>query len=169
MGRQHSEMFENFGDVRSLVNSDGAFGMVARDLKSDKGTGFTEIGNVQMLSNFRFRRRHDGRGKSGDGRIIDVNDDDGKTELVFANVNTEVGFDSSVPENVDEDIIEFDVSDAASLFQAIESFMQMTSARGSVFISGRLLHENCFFEFAVEVGTDDIDLMNFPVLRSGKS
>ena len=116
-----------------------------------------------------FGSRHDGWGKSGNGGIVDMNNDNGKSEGISPSVDAEVRFDVGVSKSIDENIVEFDVPDVASLFQAIESFMQMTSARGSVFISGRLLHENGFFEFAVEVGTDDIDLVNFPVLRSGKS
>ena len=46
--------------------------------------------------------------------------------------------------------------------------MQTTSARSSVFITGRLLHEDSFFEFTVEVSTNDIDLMNFPILGSSE-
>ena len=87
-----------------------------------------------------------------------MNDDDGKTKLVFANINTEVGFNSSVPKNVDEDIIELDVPDAASLLKTIEGLVQTTSARCSVFIAGRLFHKNGFLQFAVEVCTNNVDL-----------
>ena len=59
-----------------------------------------------------------------------MNNDNGKCEGISPSVDAEVRFDVGVSKSIDENIVEFDVPDVASLFQAIESFMQMTSARG---------------------------------------
>ena len=96
-----------------------------------------------------------------------MNDDDGKSEGILLDVDTEVRLDASVPKCIDENIIELDVPDTASLLKTIEGFVQMTSARYSVFIAGRLFHEDGFLQFSVEACTNNVELVNFPVLGSG--
>ena len=58
-------------------------------------------------------------------------------------------------------------NNVASLLKAIEGLMQMTSTGCSAFIAGRLFHENSFLQFAVEVCTNNVNLVDFPVLGSG--
>ena len=120
--------------------------------------GFAKVSNVEMFSNFHFGSRHDGRGKGRNGGVIDVDDNNGKTERVSSNINAEIRFDMSISKGVNEDIVELDVPNMASLLKAIEGLMQMTSAGCSTFIAGRLFHKDSFLQFAVEVCTNNVDL-----------
>ena len=135
-------------------------------MKSNKSLGFTKVGDIEVLGDFHFGSRHDGWGKGGNGRVVDMNDDNREAERIPSNVNAEVGFNASISKSVDENIVEFDVPNAASLLKTIEGLMQTTSAGCSVFIAGRLFHEDSFLQFAVEVCTNNVDLVDFPVLGS---
>ena len=55
------------------------------------------------------------------------------------------------------------------MLEAVESFVKSTGSRRTIFIARKVPCIHSFFGFAVEVGSDDVHLMDFPVVGSGES
>ena len=73
-----------------------------------------------------------------------------------------------IGECVDKEIIEFNIPNASILLEAVESFVKSTGPRRTIFIARKVPCIHSFFESAIEVGLDDIHLVDFPIIGSGE-
>jgi hypothetical protein len=166
----NAEFFGDVLEVRSLIDGNRSFSSVAPDFESKKPSNFAQVGHSVSVLQFRFETVNRLDGASSYDHIVcgDWHEDLAIVRVAIENGSVDHGrFESHFAKIAAKPLVPF----ASRLLQAVESLLQATNKITILRFndSVRRFHVDLVVELCIEVGSNDINLVDLPVELGGDS